>query len=141
MLQICVGVVGCAATVKEYAEPLGTVANTTAAPFAVTGMGLPRLLVSTRPVPTRPLTAPPSEYVTVPPEELPLLELLPLELELLLLELELLLELLELELPLPLVESLPPPQAATSALTSSESEMMRAVLSAVRHVPLIDMIG
>jgi hypothetical protein len=88
----------------------------------------------------------------VPPEELPLLELLPLELELLLelelelllleLELELLLELLllELELLLTVVESLPPPQAATSALTSSGRTKMRAVLSTGRRVPLIDMV-
>jgi hypothetical protein len=75
-------------------------------------------LSSTRPDPARPLTAPPIEYVVVPPEELPLLELLPLELELLL---ELLL--LELELLLPLVGSLPPPQAATRTLVNSATRM------------------
>jgi hypothetical protein len=66
----------------------------------------------------------------VPPEELPLLLLLPLLLELLELlelELELLLE-LELELLLTLLLSLPPPQAATRTLVNSATRMAGAFL-------------
>jgi hypothetical protein len=75
----------------------------------------------------------------------PLLELTPpllleLELELLELELELLLELeleLELELLLTVVLSLPPPQAATSALMSNDTTVRRMVRRAGRRVLLL----
>jgi hypothetical protein len=65
--------------------------------------------------------------------------LLELELELLLeLELELLLELeLELELLLTVVLSLPPPQAATSALMSNDTTVRRMVRRAGRRVLLL----
>ena len=62
-VQTWVGAVGCCATVTATSLPPGTFIANMNAPSAVTSSWCPRPSAKERPVPTRPLTVPPTMNV------------------------------------------------------------------------------